>query len=197
VPSRRSSLRQSAVVRPPSSRQNPRTIQESVANMVPPICAGAGPKAPKSSMMIATIRGSPPSMRETGRCASTGRRRAALARQSAKRSSVSGSPPFGGSDASRSVAVRGRKFQATLEAERLEEAAGFGECFLVFGGRIRVRHNSRPGVEIGGSVQADCRANGNAKLALAIEAEITNGAGVGTAGDRLQFVDDFHGPDLG
>ena len=49
---------------------------------------------------------------------------------------------------------------------------------------------------MGEAVLADCRADGDAQLAFAVEAEIANRAAVRPARNRLQFVNDFHGADF-
>jgi hypothetical protein len=52
-------------------------------------------------------------------------------------------------------------------------------------------------VEVSRVVFADGGADGDAELAFAVETEVTERAGVRTAGDGFEFVDDFHGAEFG
>lgn len=79
----------------------------------------------------------------------------------------------------------------------MEESAGFGEGFVVFGGRYGVSDDAGAGVEVSRAVFADGGANGDAELAFAVEAEIAEGAGIRAAGNRFEFVDDFHRAEFG
>ena len=50
---------------------------------------------------------------------------------------------------------------------------------------------------MGNAVPANRRADGDAQLAFAVEAEVAQRPAIGSAGDRFQFIDDFHRPELG
>src|SRR5262249_14923341 len=69
--------------------------------------------------------------------------------------------------------------------------------FIVFGGGDGVGDDASAGVEMGRTVFADGGTNGYTQLAFVVEAEVTERAGVGTAGDGFEFVDDFHGAEFG
>src|SRR4029077_1138418 len=90
-----------------------------------------------------------------------------------------------------------RKFMDSREAKGVQESAGFGQGFVVFGGTNRVSDDASTGVEVSRAIFANGGANGDAELAFAVEAEIAEGAGVRAAGDRFEFVDDFHCAEFG
>lgn len=57
--------------------------------------------------------------------------------------------------------------------------------------RIRVGDDAGTDVKMQLLAFTDCGADGDVEAAFAVEAEATDRAGGGTAGDRLEFVDDF------
>ena len=81
--------------------------------------------------------------------------------------------------------------------QRRQKTGGFRQRFLVFRLGIGIGHDAGTDVEVRQAVFANCRADGDAQLAFAVEAEIANRAAVRSALNWLEFVNDFHRAELG
>ncbi len=79
----------------------------------------------------------------------------------------------------------------------LEQAAGFVERFLIFGGGLAVGDDARAGLNVGLVALHDDRAESDASIHVAGEIDVADGAGVWPAAVGFQLVDDLHGADLG
>jgi hypothetical protein len=77
-----------------------------------------------------------------------------------------------------------------------QEPARLRQRFVVFRFWIRIRNDASTNVKVGATRLMNRRSNDDTELALAIETEITKSAGVRTARDWLQLVDDFHRTNL-
>src|SRR6266571_8520741 len=69
--------------------------------------------------------------------------------------------------------------------------------FLPFGRRIGIGHDAGSGLEMDPAVLDDQGAYRDAQIHIAGEREVADRASIDFTPDRLQFVDDLHGPDLG
>src|SRR6478609_3512454 len=76
-------------------------------------------------------------------------------------------------------------------------AHGFVDAFLVFGFGGAVGDDAGAGLDVGFAVLEDDGAEGNAGVAVAVEAEVADGAGVDAAFAFFEAVDDLHGADFG
>jgi hypothetical protein len=66
-----------------------------------------------------------------------------------------------------------------------------------FGQGVGIGDDAAAGLDVGGLVFDEDRADGDVQAEVKVGADPADGAGVDAAGDGLQFVDDFHGADLG
>jgi hypothetical protein len=78
-----------------------------------------------------------------------------------------------------------------------QHGAGLVLRFLPFGSRVGIGDDAGAGLHVQLAVLDDGGADGDRQIHVAVETEVTDGAGVDAALDRFQFVDDLHGPHLG
>src|SRR6185437_4127490 len=83
-----------------------------------------------------------------------------------------------------------------FQLQRFNEPSRLGHRFVVFRLGMGIGHDAGAGMEPCRAFAADRGANGDGKLTFAIKTEIPERAGVGTARDRLKFVDDLHRADF-
>src|SRR5438034_1301427 len=90
----------------------------------------------------------------------------------------------------------GHDFVARLPPERGQEAARLGQRLVVLGSGNRIRHDARADLEIRHALLMNCCADTDAELAFPVETQIAVTAGVRTARNGFQFVNDLHRPEF-